>query len=59
MYSVAVGSKCFKWKMVSMSGSNVLLLIALITRSAVNICGNSKGCLFVSLVSNRVSLEEV
>ena len=35
------------------------LVIALLTISVVNVCAISKDCLFVSLVSNRVSLEEV
>ena len=35
------------------------LLIALITRSVVNVCAISKDFLFVSLVINRVSLQEV
>ena len=34
-------------------------LIALVTKSAVNVCAISKGFLLVSLVTNRVSLEEV
>ena len=35
------------------------LMIALLTRSVVNGCAISKDFLFVSLVTNRVSLEEV
>ena len=35
------------------------LLIALLTRSVVNVCAISNNSLFVSLVTNRVSLEEV
>ena len=35
------------------------LLIALLTRSVVNVCAISKDFLFVSRVTNRVSLEEV
>ena len=46
-----------------LSGPDALLflqlLIALITKSAVNVCAISIGFLFVSLVTNRVSLEEV
>ena len=34
-------------------------LIALLTRSVVNVCAISKDFLFVSLVTNRISLEEV
>ena len=63
MYSMALGPRCFKWKMMSLSGSEALLslqlLIALVTRSVVNGCAISKYFLFVSLVTNRVSLEEV
>ena len=63
MYSLAIGPRCFKWKMMSMSQLKALLflqlLIALLTRSVVNVCAISKDFLFVSLVTNRVSLEEV
>ena len=55
MYSIALGP--------SLSGPKVLLflqlLIALITRSAVNVCAISKDFLLVSLVTDRVSPEEV
>ena len=63
MYSMALGPRCFKWKMLSLSGPKTLLilqlLIALLTRSVVNFCAISKDFLFVCLVTNRVSLEEV
>ena len=63
MYSIALGLRCFKWKMMNLSKPNALLflqlLIALITRSALNVCFISMNLLFVSLVTNRVSLEEV
>ena len=63
MYSMALGPRCFKWKMLSLSGPKALLflqlLIALLTISVVNVCAISKDFLFVSLVTNRVSLEEV
>ena len=63
MYSMALGPRFFKWKMLSLSGPKALLflqlLIALLTRSVVNVCAISKDFLFVSLVTNRVSLEEV
>ena len=40
MYAIALGPRCFKWKMLSLSGQNALLflqlLIAFITRSAVS-----------------------
>ena len=58
MYSMALGPRFFKWKMLSLSGPKALLflqlLIALLTRSVVNVCA-----IFVSLVTNRVSFEEV
>ena len=51
-----------KWKMLSLSGTIALLflqlLIALVTMSAVNVSAISIGFLLVSLVTNRVSLEE-
>ena len=60
---MALGPRLFKWKMLSLSGPKALLflqlLIALLTRSVVNVCVISKDFLFVSLVTNRVSLEEV
>ena len=63
MYSIALGPRCFKWKMLSLEEPNALpflqLLIALITRSAVNICVIYNGFSLVSRVTNRVSLEEV
>ena len=63
MYYMALGPRCFKWKMLSLSGSMALLflqlLIALLTRSIVNVCAISQDFLFVSLVTNLVSLEEV
>ena len=37
----------------------IQLLIALLTRSVVIVCVISKDLLFVSLITNRVSLEEV
>ena len=61
MYSMALGPRCFKWKMLSLSGPNasllIQLLIVLLTRPVVNVC--AKDFLFVSLVTNQVSLEEV
>ena len=63
MYSMALGPRFFMWKMLSLSRPNTLLflqlLIAILTRSVVNVCAISKNFLFVSLVTNRVSLEEV
>ena len=63
MYSMALSPRFFKWKMLSLSGTKALLflhlLIALLTRSVVNVCAISKDFLFVSLVTNRVSPEVV
>ena len=63
MYSIALGPRCFKRKMLSLSGPKALLflqlLIALITRSAVKGCAISNDFLFLFLVTNRVSPEEV
>ena len=63
MYSIALGLRCFKWKMLILSGPKALLflqfLIAFITRSAVNVRAISNGFLLVSLVTTRVSIEEV
>ena len=62
MYSIALGSRFFKWKMLSLSGPNALLflqlLIALVTMAAVKVSAISIGFFLVSLVTNRVSLEE-
>ena len=63
MYSIALGPRCFKWKMLSLSGPKALLflqlLIAFITRSAVNVRTISNGFLLDSLVTTLVSLEKV
>ena len=60
---MALGPRCFKWKMVSLSGTKALLflqlLIAFINRSVVNVRTISNGFLLVSLVTTLVSLEEV
>ena len=63
MYSIALGLRCLKWKMLRLSGPKALLflqlLVALITRSAVNVCAISMDFLIVSRVTNRVLPEEV
>ena len=63
MYSMALGPRCFKWKMLSLSGPKALLflqlLIAFIAMSVVNVDTISNGFLFVSLITTLVSLEEV
>ena len=50
MYSMVLGPRCFKWKMMSLSGPKALLflqlLIAFITRSVVNVRTISNGFLF-------------
>ena len=47
MYSIALGPRSFKWKMLSLSGPTALLflqlLIAFITRSTVNLRTISNG----------------
>ena len=62
MYSMALSPRFFKWKMLSLSGPKALiflqLLIALLIRYVANVCAISKDFLFVSIVTNRVSLEE-
>ena len=62
MYSIALCPRFVQWKMLSLSGPNALLflqlLIALVTMSAVKVSAISIGFLLVSLVTNRVSLEE-
>ena len=55
MYSMTVGPRFFEWKMLRLSGPKALLflqlMIALLTRSVVNVCAISKDFLFVSLVT--------
>ena len=63
IYSIALGPRFLKWKMLNLSGPKALLflqlLIALITRSTVNVYAISKDFVFVSLVTDRFSAEEV
>ena len=60
MYSIALGPKCFKWNMLSLSEPKALLflqlLIAFITRSAVNVRTISNGFLLISLVTMSAQL---
>ena len=60
MYSIALGPRSFKWKMLNLSGPNALLflqlLIVFITRSVMNVRTISNGFLLVSLVTTLVSL---
>ena len=59
MYSIALGPRCLKWNMLSLSVLLFIqLLIAFITRYAVNVCALSNGFLLVSVVIILVSLEE-
>ena len=59
---LGIGMGFFKWKMLRLSGPNaslfLQLLIALVTMSAMKVSAISIGFLLVSLVTNRVSLEE-
>ena len=63
MYSIAIGPRCFKWKMMSLLGPKAILflqlLIYFITRSVVNVHTISNGFLLVSLITTLVSLEEL
>ena len=62
MYSIGLGPRFYKWKMLSLSGPNALLflqlLVALITMSTMKVSAISIGFLLVSLITNQVSLEE-
>ena len=62
IYSIVLCVKCFKLKMLNLTGPNALLfvqlLIALISRSTVNLCVISIGFLLFSLVTNWVSFKE-
>ena len=62
MYSIALGPRYFKWKMLSLSSPKALLFLQVsidfITRSAVNVHVIFNGFILVSLIT-RVSLEEV
>ena len=63
MYSMALGPRCFKWKMLSLSVPKALLflqlLINFITRSVVNVRHVSNDFLLDSLITTLVPLEEV
>ena len=60
-YAVALGPKCFRWKMLSLSEPKAFvllqLLMALVTRSVVNVIVVSLGLRRISLDTNRVSRE--
>ena len=55
MYSIALGPRCFKWKMLSLSGPNALLFIQLLITFITTFASSP----MVSLVTTWVSLEEV
>ena len=62
-YSIPLDPRCFRWKMLSLSGpkARVLLqlLIPLVTWSVVNVTAEVKYFRLISLDTNRVSREEV
>ena len=62
-YLMALGPRCFKCKVLCLSGTKALLflhlLIDLLSGSVVNVCAISNAFFSVSLVTSRVSLEEV
>ena len=62
-YSIPLDLRCFRWKMLSLSGpkARVLLqlLIPLVTWSVVNVTAEVKDFRLISLDTNRVSREEV
>ena len=62
-YSIPLDPRCFRWKMLSLSGpkTRVLLqlLIPLVTWFVVNVTAEVKDFRLISLDTNRVSREEV
>ena len=62
-YSIPLNPRCFRWKMLSLSGpkARVLLqqLIPLVTWSVVNVTAEVKDFRLISLDTNRVFQEEV
>ena len=62
-YSVPLDPRCFRWKMLSLSGpkTRVLLqlLIPLVIWSVVNVTAEVNDFRLISLDTNRVSREEV
>ena len=62
-FSIALGPRCFRWKMLSLSGTKarVLLqiLIPIVTWSIVNVTAEVNYFCLISLDTNRVAREEV
>ena len=62
-YAIALGPKCFRWKMLSLSGPKAFVLLQLImarvARSVVNVIVVSLGFRRTSLNTNWVSREEL
>ena len=62
-YSIPLDPRCFRWKMLSLSGpkARVLLqlLIPLVTWSVVNFTAEVNDFRLISLDNNRISREEV
>ena len=62
-YIIPLDPRCFRWKMLSLSGPKarvmLQLLIPLITWSVVNVTAEVKDFRLTSLDTNRVSREEV
>ena len=58
-YSIPLDPRCFRWKMMSVSGQKARVLLQLIPWSAVNVTAEVKDVRLISLDTNRVSREEV
>ena len=62
-YFIATGPRCFKWKMLSLSGPKALLLLQLLmaldTSSVVKTVASSSGFFFASLETFLVSRDEL
>ena len=63
MYSIPLDTRCFRWKMLSLSVPNarvlLQLLIPLVTRSVVNVTAEVNDFRLISLDTNRASREEL
>ena len=62
-YSIPLDPRCFRWKMLSLSGPKarmlLQLLIPLVTWFVLNVTAEVKDLPLISLDTNRVSREEV